>query len=306
MTIPTICLYSSVSDKALFQRVGFYRDDLRALASFGDTVVATNRLRDIATLRPKVVVGYFYSRAIFAGILGRLLGAKVIFTGGADQISPRVQFGLRLLAHRMFAAISLVSAHKILLSCSADVTEFEKLCFGIPRLLRKVTGTPHAVHPASASPAERSVVRGEFRAFTICWMGNLGNVMRKGVDRALRLISLLRAEGIDARLDIAGTEGPGTDLVRQLSAKLGISDSVALLGVISEAEKNRRFATDSLYLQLSRYEGFGVAAAEAFLSGMIVIHSNQGGLADVVGEHGIILDYDDLEESGSEGVLQYL
>ena len=77
MQLQTICLYSSVSDTDLFSRVGFYRDDLLALSSRCSTVNATNSLWDIVKIRPNLVVGYFYSKALLAVFIGRIIGQKL-------------------------------------------------------------------------------------------------------------------------------------------------------------------------------------------------------------------------------------
>jgi glycosyltransferase involved in cell wall biosynthesis len=43
-----------------------------------------------------------------------------------------------------------------------------------------------------------------------------------------------------------------------------------------------------LYVQPSRVEGFGIAALEAMASGLPIIASNVPGLAEVVGENGLL------------------
>jgi glycosyltransferase involved in cell wall biosynthesis len=285
-----ICLYSSVSEDALFSRVGFYRDDLKALSLRGDEILPTNSIKKLLEFKPDLVVGYFYSKSILAALVGRFIGAKVILTGGADQISTSLLSGYQLLIRRIMALICLLLSHRILLACTDDLNNFRKLCFGITALLKKIELVNHVVISASSARIPSVPVRGEFNAFTLCWMGTVSNVRRKGVDKAIILIAKLRVLGVDARLDIAGTDGPGRGYLEALCLELGITNYVNFLGVIDEDEKNERFSNGSVYIQLSEHEGFGVAAAEAFFSGMIVVHSNKGGLADVIGEQGLILD----------------
>jgi glycosyltransferase involved in cell wall biosynthesis len=83
---------------------------------------------------------------------------------------------------------------------------------------------------------------------------------------------------------------------------LGVYDFVNFLGVISEEEKFYLLQKSDAYLQLSTREGFGVAAAEALLCGVPVIHSNRGGLNDVIGDKGIILELDSLEHFDGEDI----
>ncbi|MET0107025.1 MAG: glycosyltransferase family 4 protein [Sedimenticola sp.] len=301
----SICLYSSVGDKQLFSRVGFYRDDVLALSSRCSNVYATNSLRDLFKLRPGLVVGYFYSKALLAAIIGRIIRAEVILTGGADQISPILQKGIKLYIHRCLAFLCLLFANKVLLSCTDDVHNFKNISLGISRLSNKIKYAPHVVQPSPLKGRTREPVPGEFHAFTICWMGSVENVVRKGVDRAIRLVAMLRDIGIDATLEVAGTGGPGLEYLQRIAEELSVASAIRFLGPISEEEKNKKYSFGSVYIQLSLHEGFGVAAAEAFFSGMLVVHSNKGGLSDVIGESGYILDIEELVNSGASGVHDF-
>lgn len=292
-----VVLYASVSDLVLFKRVGFYRDDVNALRCAGHDVCVTNSIVVAITKNHDLFVGYFYSWSIVAAIFCRLLGRHVVLTGGADQVSPRLGSGLALGIRRGAAFLGLLSADKILLPCKDDVDNFRSMCLGVNFLQQKIVLSPHVVIPAAASANfERHEPRG-FRAFTLCWLGTEGNVRRKGVDRAIKLIFLLRQIGVDATLDIAGTDGPGRSLVDRLVSEFGLSKVVQYVGAISEQEKNRKYMEPGVYLQLSEHEGFGVAAAEAFFSSMIVVHSNRGGLADVIGQKGLILNLEIIDSS---------
>lgn len=305
MQLQTICLYSSVSDTDLFSRVGFYRDDLLALSSRCSTVNATNSLWDIVKIRPNLVVGYFYSKALLAVFIGRIIGAKVILTGGADQISPVLHKGIRLYIHRCLAFLCLLFANEVLLSCTDDINNFRKISFGVSHLLRKIKYAPHVVQSSPLKDQTREPVPGEFHAFTICWMGSVDNVLRKGVDRAIRLIAMLRGIGVDATLEVAGTGGPGLEYLQRIASELSVSSAVRFLGPISEEDKNNKYTYGSVYIQLSLHEGFGVAAAEAYFSGMIVVHSNKGGLSDVIGDGGYILDIEEVSNTGTSGVSDF-
>lgn len=297
-----VCLYSAVEEIAIFQRVGFYRDDLAALKMRSKQAIATNSVREIIRFRPDLIVGYFFGRSVFAALVGRLIGARVILTGGADQISPVLLSGCRLFIHRVFAFLCLVFGHRILLSCTDDFANFKKLCLGIQLLEKKLDLVNHVVIPSPLSRLINVNRMGRFSAFTLCWMGSEGNAKRKGVDRSIKLIALLRKVGVDASLDIAGTDGPGRMFIEGLIRDLDLVEHVCFLGAISEDDKNRRLAQSDVYMQLSEHEGFGVAAAEAFFSGMIVVHSNKGGLRDVIGENGLIVDFSMIDDANLNAV----
>lgn len=285
-----VCFYSAIKDDVLFSRVGFYRDDIEALKMGSADVVTTSSLIRLFRCRPNMIVAYFYSKSLYAAFYGRIVGARIILTGGADQISPVLISGRRLLLRRVFAFLCLIFAHRILVACTEDLINFRRLCFGVTSLINKIELVNHVVISSPLAQFATDIRHDRFRAFTLCWMGTEANVRRKGVDRAVRLIGLLRSLGVSASLDIAGSDGPGKVFLERLVGELDLLEHVSFLGVISEKEKNCRMVCGGVYLQLSEHEGFGVAAAEAFFSGMTVVHSNRGGLRDVIGEHGLVLD----------------
>jgi glycosyltransferase involved in cell wall biosynthesis len=63
---------------------------------------------------------------------------------------------------------------------------------------------------------------------------------------------------------------------------LGISENVRLLGAVSDDERNGLLATAAVQLMPSRFEGFGLAAAEAMAAGVPLIAAAVGSLPEVV------------------------
>ena len=300
--IKTVTFYSAVEDKELFERVGFYRDDITALREEGLDVKVTNSLLDVLHFKSDLYIGYFYSKAVIGALLSRVLGSKTVLTGGADQISPTLLRGTKLFARRLVAALGVMCSNKILVSCKDDEKNFHQIAkwvFGT----KKIRRSNHVITPSPfAKPSHKT--NSEVNAFTLCWMGAEGNVRRKGVDRAVKLIYMLRKLGLDASLYIAGTGGEGESYLKSIISTLSMNDHVKIIGPITEDEKNQRFSTMGVYLQLSEYEGFGVAAAEAFFSGMTVVHTNKGGLADVIGHRGIIVNLNDIDNDCYEKILE--
>ena len=92
---------------------------------------------------------------------------------------------------------------------------------------------------------------------------------------------------------MGGSEGPGRIYLEHLAEMNGISHLITFELPMDETKKNKLFASNLIYLQLSSHEGFGVAAAEAFFSGMPVVHTNRGGLSDVIGKRGIVIPFKD-------------
>ncbi len=127
---------------------------------------------------------------------------------------------------------------------------------------------------------------------SICWMGSVGNVKRKGLDRAIYLFADLLKSNVfvNSSFHIIGFMGDGYSYLQDIVVRLDLSNNVFFHGSVSESQKISFLTENKYYFQLSVYEGFGVAALEALSLGCCVVHTNNGGLSDTVGDKGVILD----------------
>jgi N-acetyl-alpha-D-glucosaminyl L-malate synthase BshA len=102
-------------------------------------------------------------------------------------------------------------------------------------------------------------------------------------------------KNIPAKLIIVG-EGPDKEKAEEVCWKKGIHEKVLFLGNSSEIDKILCFS--DLFLLPSEKESFGLAALEAMASGVPVISSNTGGLAEVnvQGVSGYLSDVGNVEE----------
>lgn len=114
----------------------------------------------------------------------------------------------------------------------------------------------------------------------LLYFGRL-DVFHKGLDVLLEAIAILARERPGIELRIAG-RGNGAERVRELTRYLGIERNVKLLGAVSDGERNALFSGAAVQLMPSRFEGFGLAAAEAMAAGIPLIASSAGSLPEVV------------------------
>ena len=114
----------------------------------------------------------------------------------------------------------------------------------------------------------------------LLYFGRL-DIFHKGLDVLLEAVALIVPERPDVELRIAG-RGKDMERVAELARNLGIAKNVKLLGAISDAERNALFAGAQVQLMPSRFEGFGLAAAEAMAAGVPLITSDVGSLPEVV------------------------
>ena len=109
----------------------------------------------------------------------------------------------------------------------------------------------------------------------------------------LRSLARLAADGVDVELVITGGPGPLDAKLDHLADRLGVGNRWHRLGRIPRA------VLDGLYRQAvatvfpSKYEGYGLPAVEAMVRGCPVVAADAGGLPEVVGSGGRLLDPND-------------
>lgn len=78
-------------------------------------------------------------------------------------------------------------------------------------------------------------------------------------------------------------------IIENLVAKLNLADIVKFTGRIKNEEFADYYAQSTIAVVPSLYEGFGIPAAEAMASGVPLISTSGGALAEVVGDAGIVV-----------------
>ena len=99
----------------------------------------------------------------------------------------------------------------------------------------------------------------------------------KNIPDVIKIFNNIQKE-IPAKLMMVG-EGPEREDAEKLAERLGISDKIVFFGNSNEIDRILCFS--DLFLLPSETESFGLAALEAMASGVPVISTNSGGLAEV-------------------------
>ncbi len=119
----------------------------------------------------------------------------------------------------------------------------------------------------------------------------------KGYDLLIRALPELRALIGDARLQLAvGADSPAdqrkVDSWKSLAAKLGVADHVSWLGHITDECMAAYYRAAPVFALPSRYEPFGMTAAEAMACGTPCVVTVHGGLEEMFdfGAHALFAD----------------
>jgi len=282
-----VLFYSSVSTKKMFSIQKFYRTDICIMRDLGYKVSLCNSYFDYLQFwKYDIAFIYFYKYGFLPALIAKIFFKKVLFTGGIDFLDKQYA-GLKnfYIQKIFFTLCSFVSDKNILVSHSDinNIRSFKK------KLSEKKY--PFSNHVINFKDYKYDGIPNKGKIIcTICWMLNEENVYRKGVDKSIYLFKEIYKIDNDFRMIIIGPEGAGTELIKAIIKKENLTNYVTFTGAISEIEKIDILKKSSLYTQLSKYEGFGIAAIEALASGNIVVHSGKGGLKEGISSYGILFE----------------
>ena len=114
----------------------------------------------------------------------------------------------------------------------------------------------------------------------VLYVGRL-DVKQKGVDVLLDAFAQVVARAPGTVLHIVG-RGPDDGSLRSRAESLGITQAVRFHGGVSDAERDALLAGAACQVVPSRFEGFGIAAAEALAAGVPLIVSDDPALVEIV------------------------
>jgi glycosyltransferase involved in cell wall biosynthesis len=104
-------------------------------------------------------------------------------------------------------------------------------------------------------------------------MGRLHKI--KGFDNLIRSFSLVLKNKPDVKLLIAGLDEGSKSFLLQEIKRLGLLNSVFLIGQLDDVEKKEVLSNSSIFALCSHSESFGIVVLEALASGLPVVISNK-------------------------------
>ncbi|WP_247415900.1 glycosyltransferase family 4 protein [Bradyrhizobium sp. 159] len=147
--------------------------------------------------------------------------------------------------------------------------------------------------PNAVDLIERSTSIPRTDSHIVLTVSRLGSGDRpKNIDQMLKAIAILKQRLPNVRYEIVG-DGSLRSELEGLARELDISNNVAFLGRVSEADLSQAYGRASVFAMPSSKEGFGIVYLEAWLRSLPVICSSFGASKEVVsdGSDGFVVDH---------------
>lgn len=266
--------------KSNLETFEYYKQDLDALRALGHQVVICAKYREIPFDYDALFI-WWWTYALWPVLLSRLLKKPCLITGVYNFRFPEGFEGQDYFRRPSWQRILISqAARRCTLNLFLNQHEWEgcSAYFALTNS-RYYPCVIHNDYLKGPAAQRRKAL------FNLAWSGK-GNLIRKGLPELLHAVRLLKDEGVEIQLNLAGPEGDGVDYLLKTIAQLQINQEVRYLGMISRADKIDLLRTCEIYVQPSHYEGFGLATAEAMGCGACVVVCDVGAVREVVGDCG--------------------
>jgi alpha-1,3-rhamnosyl/mannosyltransferase len=177
-----------------------------------------------------------------------------------------------------------------------------------PMVSRKVAVIHSALNPIftrTRSPHDLSEVLARFgvKGKLILYVGRRDP--NKNVVPLIRSVALLRQQGLDVELLLAGKKDERYPEPEQTARELGLNEFFKAPGFVELPDLQALYQAASVMAFPSSYEGFGSPPLEAMASGTPVVCSDRASIPEVVGDAAVFIDPED-PASIAGGIRQVL
>lgn len=161
--------------------------------------------------------------------------------------------------------------------------------------LTTVTSSPAATADGAEQaelkfrPPGRVRVGGDGGPLKLLQVASLSRV--KNQQMLIDALAIVR-QSVDARLDLVGEDTLGGELQRRAGEK-GVGEHVRFLGFVPQDRLAATFADADLYVQSSLHEAAGVSVLEAAASGLPIVGTRVGYVADWAPDRALAIDTGD-------------
>lgn len=263
-------------------RIGLHRLPVSGGAGYYLNAISLRRLA--SRLRPEVTHAHYASGYGTLARLARIPYLLSVWGSDVYEFPYRSSLSMRIVRRNLRRASELASTSE----CMAGQVRY---VLGDPMI--PITVTPFGVDLKRFDP-DRLPPRDASDPFLI---GNVKALAEPyGIDVLIRAAGLLRDRlpGVPFEVRVYG-DGPLRTDMERLVTQLGLDGVVRLVGSIPHDDVPSALAQLDVFCATSVRESFGVAVAEAMAMLRPVVVSNTDGLAEVVGDAGLVVPCGDAE-----------
>lgn len=298
-----ICFYANMGRHAnwreMFNKVEFYRVDIRLLGELGHEVVLAGHPSSL-DLRADLYYCWWWGHAPYALALAGIRRKPVLVTGAFDYATCREEIpGICYLDRpRWKREVLKASLRYATANLFISQYEYDEVTQHLPvtnPVLAPLAVDTEFYCPSESQHGAQSIDGAENYFFSVSWTSTT-NVIRKGMIQTIEAFARIAAQLPGHRLKIAGKPGDHQEALERLVHGLGIGHRVDSLGMISDLAKRDHYRQCVAYVQPTLYEGFGLAIAEAIACGSRVVTSDRGAVPEVVGDFGVCVHPKDVTE----------
>lgn len=286
-----VLFYAHVKNVSLIKDISFYEQDVRALKDMGFDVHVTNKYSDFFLVKYDFCYVWWWSYALLPVLLSRLRMRSVVIAGAFHYSTPLMQ-GTDFVRHS-FLYKFLVKLSLKFASANIFVSNYEFDDVVKNLTVNKPFVVHHGIDVDKYCPLDvKYVDDGSDSVIVvtiISWLEKY-NIERKCIKEAVISFNEVYKLGFNVVLNIAGRAGSGYEEFTDFVASLECRERVHILGHISEEAKIELLQSTDVFLSPTRYEGFGVAIAEALACGCAVITSDNGAVSEVAGNCALYAD----------------
>lgn len=271
----TACFFVKGVAPSAMDRIEFYAQDIQCLRDAGYDIRFASRIRD---LRPaSLIYVWWWTWALIPVVFARLLGRPVMVTGVLD-INYYVE---RPWWHRLLMRMAFAGAHMNVFTSRMEYDDLPERFF-----VRRPAFVPLSVDTEQYRPAGS---RDENLVCNVQWL-QFPNVERKCLVEVIEAAVIVHRTYPDVQFVIPGAHGNYAGEAAALVDARGASSYISFPGAISREDKIALMQRCAVYLQPTRYEGFGLAILEAMSCGAPILTSAAGAVPEVAGDAALFVD----------------
>ena len=283
------CFFARVKDKAVLDSRQWYANDIRILRDIGYEVVIATSFREIPS-DCDLYFSWWATGSVFPLIKAKLFRKPIVVVAGGREVITAQELGYQpdhCYSSKPFyvqAAIRfcLRSADAVLAVSQRVLSQVRELGAKNPFLVYNAVDT-ELFSPRREEAALQDVLAVSDLSEATCEV--------KNVETVLSSIPHVLQECPDVRFVILGEKADAYARIERLVENLRVEQHVTFAGRVPNEEVRNYLTASKVFVQISKYETFGVAIAEAMATGVPVVVSDVGAVREVVGDCGLYADH---------------